>query len=61
MLLTLYIQRSAILFIFSKKKRRKKKYSDSKFIFRDRIAIDKQLEREKRAKVENNPVERIKI
>ena len=55
----LYIQCPAILFLFSKKKRRK--YPDTKFISRDRIElIDKRLEREKGAKVENNHVEKIK-
>ena len=48
------------MFLFSEKKRRRKKYPDIKFISRDRIAIDKRLERKKGAKVENNPVEKIK-
>ena len=54
----LYIQCPAILFLFSKKKRRK--YSDNKFISRELSLINKWLERKKEAKVENNPVEKIK-
>lgn len=59
--------RPPILFLFSKRKNKKtkkkekgKKYPDNKFISPDRIAIDKRLEREKGAKVENNPGEKIK-